>query len=129
MFWLPAGCQSDASPQTTTGETASLADLSSMPLEQALANRQPTVAEFGRGTCIPCKQMKPILEELAKEYKGKVNVLIISVDEYRDLTRQHGIMAIPTQIFFNSEGQEVTRHVGFYAKDDIIAQFQTMEIE
>lgn len=104
-------------------------DLTSVPLGQALSNGQPTVAEFGRGTCIPCKQMKPILEELAKEYEGKVNVLIISVDEYRDLTGQYGIMAIPTQIFFDSSGQEITRHMGFYAKEDIIVQLKKMGIE
>jgi len=103
--------------------------LTSMPLEQALTNDLPTIADFGRGTCIPCKQMKPILEDLAKEYEGKVNVLIISVDERRDLTTQYGIMAIPTQIFLDSEGQEVTRHMGFYAKEDIIAQLKEMGIE
>jgi len=103
--------------------------LTSMPLEQALENGLPTIADFGRGTCIPCKQMKPILEDLAKEYEGKVNVLIISVDEHRDLTTQYGIMAIPTQIFLDSEGQEVTRHIGFFAKDDIIAQLLEMGIE
>ncbi|MFC2071344.1 FKBP-type peptidyl-prolyl cis-trans isomerase [Chloroflexota bacterium] len=103
--------------------------LTSMPLEQALENGLPTIADFGRGTCIPCKQMKPILEDLAKEYEGKVNVLIISVDEHKDLTTQYGIMAIPTQIFLDSEGQEVTRHMGFFAKDDIIAQLLEMGIE
>ena len=103
--------------------------LTSMPLEQALENGLPTIAEFGRGTCIPCKQMKPILEDLAKEYEGKVNVLIISVDERRDLTTQYGIMAIPTQIFLDSEGQETTRHMGFYAKEDIISQLKKMGIE
>ncbi len=102
-------------------------DLTSTPLSQALSSSKPTVAEFGRGTCIPCKQMKPILEELAKEYEGKVNVLIISVDEHRDLTKQYGIMAIPTQIFFDSEGQELTRHMGFFAKEDIITQLQKMK--
>ena len=112
-------------PQSDSTESG----LTSMPLEQALENGLPTIADFGRGTCIPCKQMKPILEELAKEYEGKVNVLIISVDEHRDLTKQYGIMAIPTQIFFNSEGQEVTRHMGFFAKEDIIAQLQTMGTE
>jgi len=104
-------------------------DLTSMPLGQALSSGKPTVTEFGRGTCIPCKQMKPILEELAKEYEGKVNVLIISVDDYRDLTRQYEIMAIPTQIFFDSSGQEITRHVGFFAKENIISQFKEMGIK
>jgi len=103
--------------------------LTSMPLEQALANGLPTLAEFGRGVCIPCKQMKPILEDLAKEYEGKVNVLIVEIDDHMDQTREHGIMAIPTQIFLDSEGQEVTRHMGFFAKDDIIAQLKEMGIE
>jgi len=111
--------------QSDAGESG----LTSMPLEQALENGLPTIADFGRGTCIPCKQMKPILEDLAKEYEGKVNVLIISVDERRDLTTQYEIMAIPTQIFLDSEGQEISRHMGFYAKEDIIAQLKEMGIE
>ena len=104
-------------------------DLASIPLEQALASGKPTLAEFGSNTCIPCKQMKPILEELAGEYKDKLNVVIVEVYEQMELTRQYGIMAIPTQIFFDSSGKEVKRHMGFYAKDDIIAQLKKMGIE
>jgi len=73
--------------------------------------------------------MKPILDNLAMVYKDKLNVLIISVDEYRSLTNQQGIMAIPTQIFFDSSGKEVTRHIGFFARKDIIAQLNQMGIE
>ncbi len=97
--------------------------------EQAMSSGKPTIAEFGRGTCIPCKQMKPILEELAITYKGKLNVVIISVDEYRDLTNQYRIMAIPTQIFFDSSGNELIRHMGFLPKEDIITQLKKMGIE
>lgn len=116
-------------PAQSGPPTSQESGLTSIPLPQALSNGHPTIAEFGRGTCIPCKQMKPILEELAKEYEGEVNVLIISVDEYRDLTRQYGIMTIPTQIFFDSSGLEITRHIGFYAKNDIIAQLKKMGID
>ncbi|MFC1971471.1 thioredoxin domain-containing protein [Chloroflexota bacterium] len=94
------------SPNQARPTVSHESELTSIPLPQALSNGQPTIAEFGRGTCVPCKQMKPILEELAKEYEGEVNVLIISVDEYRDSSRQYGIMAIPTQIFFDSSGQK-----------------------
>jgi len=104
-------------------------DLTPISLEQALSSGKPTLAEFGRGTCVPCKQMKPILEELAVEYQGKLNVVIVEIDEYRDLTNQHGIMAIPTQIFFDSSGEEVTRHMGFWAKEEIITQLKKMGIE
>jgi len=102
---------------------------SDIPLEQALSSGRPTLAEFGRGTCIPCREMKPILEELTAEFKGKLNVVIVEIDDHMDQTRKHGIMAIPTQIFFDSSGKEITRHIGFYAKEDIIAQLGSMGIE
>jgi len=117
-----------SSPQPTKQSTSS-PDLASIPLEHALASGLPTLAEFGRGVCIPCKAMKPILEELAVEYEGKLNVVIVEIDDHMEQTRQHGIMAIPTQIFFDGSGQEITRHIGFYAKEDIIAQLKKMGIE
>jgi peptidylprolyl isomerase len=104
-------------------------NLTSIPLEEALASGKPTIAEFGRGTCIPCKQMKPILENLALEYKDRLNVSIVSVDEYRDLTNHYQIMAIPTQIGFDSSGKEIFRHVGFWAKEDIVAKLKEAGIE
>lgn len=103
--------------------------LTSMTLSEALSNGKITFAEFGSDTCAPCRQMKPIIEDLAVLYEGKVNVLIIDVYEYRDLTNQYGIVGIPTQILFDSYGREVTRHTGFWAKDDIIAQLKEMGIE
>ena len=104
-------------------------DLTSTSLKQAISNGKPTLAEFGRGVCIPCKEMKPILEELSVEYKGELNVVIVEIDDNVDLTRQFGIMMIPTQIFLDSEGEEVFRHIGFYPKGDIVAQLEKMGIE
>ncbi|MFC2010358.1 thioredoxin family protein [Chloroflexota bacterium] len=104
-------------------------DLTSTSLKQAVSNGRPTLAEFGRGICIPCKEMKPILEELSVEYKGELNVVIVEVDDNVDLTRQFGIMMIPTQIFFDYDGKEVFRHVGFYPKQDIITQLRIIGIE
>ena len=110
-----------------SGKTDSV--LTSLPLGQALSNGRPTLVEFGSSTCIPCKQMKPILEELAVEYKGKLNVVIVEVYEQMELTRQYGIMAIPTQIVFDSNGKEVTRHTGLWPKEEIIDQLKKMGIE
>jgi thioredoxin 1 len=115
------GC-SPKQPVSTSSSTLT-------PLEQALSSGIPTLAEFGRGTCIPCKAMKPILDELAASYKGKLNVVIVSVDDYRDLTIAYGIMAIPTQIFFDGNGARVAEHIGFYPKEDIVAQLTKMGIE
>jgi thioredoxin 1 len=113
-----AGCTSKSNQTTTV-----------MSWSEAISNGKPTLAEFGRGTCIPCKDMKPILEEIAAEYVGKLNVMIISVDEYSVLTRQFGIMAIPTQVFLDKDGKEVSRHVGFFAKKDIVSTLTAMGIE
>jgi peptidylprolyl isomerase len=103
--------------------------LTSLPLEQALKNGLPTIAELGSSTCIPCKQMKPLLEQLATEYEGKLNVVIVEIYEHRELAQQYGIMAIPTQIIFDNSGKEITRHMGFWPREEIIAQLEKMGID
>ena len=113
-------CRSEASSESA---------LTSISWNRAMSNGNPTLAEFGRGTCIPCKQMKPILEELAQEYEGKLNVVIVSVDLYAALTRQYEIMVIPTQIFLDKDGKEVSRHVGFFPKADIITELAKIGVE
>jgi len=110
-----------------SGKTGST--LTSLPLREALANGKPTLAEFGRGVCIPCKEMKPILEKLAVQYKGKLNVVIVEIDDNMDLTRQYGIMAIPTQVIFDQYGREITRHTGFWAREQILSQLWMMGID
>ena len=104
-------------------------DLASFPLEEALSNGKPTLAEFGWRECVPCKQMKPILEELAIEYEGKVNMLIVEIPFHEDLAEKYGVMVMPVQIFFDSTGKEVTRHAGFLPKAQIIAQLQIMGVQ
>jgi len=104
-------------------------DLASIPLGQALSNGKPTLAEFGSSTCVPCKQMKPILEQLAIEYEGKLNVVIVEVYEQMELTRSYSIMTIPTQIAFDSSGKEITRHIGLWPKEEIVAQLKKMGVD
>ena len=109
--------------------SSSSSALTSISWSRAMSNGNPTIAEFGRGTCIPCKQMKPILEDLAREYEGRLNVLIVDVDEYAALTRQYGIMVIPTQIFLGKDGKEASRHVGLFPKEDIIAELAKIGVK
>jgi len=88
----------------------------------------PKLLDFGAGTCIPCKKMAPILQELAEEYKGRVVIKIIEVYQERELTRANGIRLIPTQIFFDAKNQEVSRHVGFMDKEQIKKIFEKMGV-
>jgi thioredoxin 1 len=73
--------------------------------------------------------MKPILEDIARQYDGRLNVMIISVDEYAALTQEFRITAIPTQIFLDEDGEEVSRHIGFLPKKDIVDALSRMGIE
>jgi len=89
----------------------------------------PKLLDFGAGTCIPCKKMAPILQELTEEYKGKVVIKIIEVYQEREITRVNGIRLIPTQIFFDAKNQEVSRHVGFMDKEQIKKIFEKMGVK
>ena len=88
-------------------------------IRTALMSGKPTVADFGARTCIPCKKMAPILEELNRELKGKANVLFTDVWKNNKLGEQYKVQMIPTQIFFDAQGKEVKRHSGFIDKTDI----------
>jgi len=103
-------------------------DITKIPLDRVLGKGKPTLAEFGWRTCIPCKAMKPILEELAVEYKDEVNVIIVEVYDHEDLSRRYGIRGIPTQIFFDKDGKEVARHAGYIAKEDILTLFSKIGV-
>ncbi len=99
------------------------------PLDRALATGRPVVADFGRGVCIPCKMMKPILDKLQEEYKGRADILIIEIDEYPAVTQRVGIRAIPTQIFYDAEGNEIFRHQGFMSQEAIIVKLREMGVK
>jgi cytochrome c-type biogenesis protein len=86
------------------------------PLERLFETGKPVMADFGRGTCIPCRMMMPIVEELSREFKGKAEVLVIDVGDHPELSKRYGIRLIPTQIFFDGAGREVWRHAGFLPK-------------
>ncbi len=92
--------------------------------EKALKTGKPVLVDFGANSCAPCRQMRPILKEVEKEYSEKANVLIIDVYKYQDLAREHKIMLIPTLVFFDSKGKEAFRHMGVLDKEKIVAKFK-----
>lgn len=89
----------------------------------------PMLVDLGAGTCIPCKEMVPILEEVTKLYKGKAVVKVIDVYENPKETQKYRIRAIPTQIFIDKNGKEVFRHEGFFSKEEIIKVFDKMGVK
>lgn len=103
---------------------AELLSASDAEATKALVSGKPSVIDLGARTCIPCKKMAPILEELAGSYRGQANVLFIDVREDNAAAKRFAIQMIPTQIFFDDTGKEISRHIGFMDKPDLIKGLQ-----
>ena len=88
-----------------------------------------TMIDLGAKKCIPCKMMAPIMEKMEKIYRDKAAIVFIDVWENRGQAGRFGIRAIPTQIFFYTEGKEVYRHVGFMSEKEIVSQLKIMGVE
>jgi thioredoxin 1 len=80
----------------------------------------PRLVDLGADNCIPCKAMMPVLDGLRREYAGRLRVDFIDVNRSPDQAEPFRIYAIPTQIFIDPAGRELTRHLGFISKEDIL---------
>jgi thioredoxin 1 len=101
--------QAVSEPPTNTGEE----------LKKALLSGQPVLVDFGANKCIPCRQLRPILKEVAQDFSGKAQVLIIDVFQHQGVAREHRIQLIPTLVFFDAQGKEVFRRSGVWDKGSI----------
>ena len=90
--------------------------------EEVVLNAElPTVVDFWAVWCGPCKMIAPILEQVAEEYEGQLQIVKLDVDTNNDSAFQYGVMSIPTLILFK-EGQPVERIVGFMPKDKLLSK-------
>jgi thioredoxin 1 len=99
------------------------------PVDNARSSKKPTMVEFGAAGCIPCDMMQPILETLRKKHGNTLNVVFVHVGEEQVLASRYDISSIPVQVFFDAEGQEVFRHVGFFAETEIAKQLAQIGIQ
>lgn len=84
----------------------------------------PRLLDLGSRKCIPCKMMTPVLDQLSREYRGKLAVEFVDVNQNPGAADKYRIQSIPTQIFFDIKGREFYRHEGFFPKEDILAKFR-----
>jgi len=88
-------------------------------LNKAKVEGKTVMLELGSVGCIPCEQMKPVMQKLRDTYQGKLEVIFIDVREDHKTGRQFGVHVIPTQVFLDKTGKEFHRHFGFYSYEEI----------
>ena len=86
----------------------------------------PLLLDLGSTTCVPCKAMAPILEEMTKTFAGQFDVRFEDVKKDAALARTHGVRIITTQIFFDEHGKELFRHQGFFSREDMLAAWEEL---
>ena len=96
---------------------------------KATTQNLPRLVDLGASKCVPCKMMAPILEELKKEYAGRMLVEFIDVWQTPEAGKEYGVRMIPTQIFYQAGGKEIFRHEGFFAKEDILAKWKELGVD
>lgn len=106
------------------GIVASSAELKNIPVKGMV-----TMVDLGAASCIPCKMMAPILDKLEKRYQGKAAVVFIDLRYNREAVQRFEVQAIPTQIFFDKNGREISRHIGFMSEEAIVARLKSMGVQ
>lgn len=89
--------------------------------EAVLKADLPTVVDFWAVWCGPCKMIAPVLEEIAGEYEGKLQIAKLDVDHNNESAMKYGVMSIPTLILFKG-GKAVERIVGFMPKEKLLTK-------
>jgi len=91
--------------------------------EEVLKNNVPVLADFWAEWCGPCRTIAPVLEEISREYDGRLKIAKIDVDENPEAPARFGIQGIPTLILFK-DGKPVERLVGAMPKDRLLSHIR-----
>ena len=88
--------------------------------QEVLEEDLPVLVDFWAEWCMPCRMVAPTVEKIAKEYKGKLKVCKLNVDEAQETASNYGIMSIPTLAIFKN-GEVVDKVIGVVSKSELEA--------
>ncbi len=110
------GQQSTQQPGATTGKSEwHVTDADKSHIDDAAKKGVPAVIKLGSDSCSPCVKMKPVMEELARFYAGKVMFFTVDVYKHADLALKYQVQVIPKIIFVDSTGKAVAYTEGYHA--------------
>lgn len=152
-IWVVKNSQKSLVKPSVETENADFAlETTVLDLEQLKSYGIPIMIDFGADSCVPCKEMAPILKELNENYQGKVIVKFVDVWKNQTLAEGYPLEVIPTQFFFDKEGNPYvpsdpegmqmmmystkdtnehvyTAHQGGMTKEQILAVFKELGVD
>ena len=102
------------------GKTLKQPQFTKTQLNEILNNNKTVLIDFSTQWCVPCKKMRPVIEEIQRE-NSKVKVLFIDADANKELVKRYQIQGVPVFIVFKN-GAEVFRNVGVITKNDLLKE-------
>ena len=124
LAFLIGACRSESAQKTPSpaskGTAAKGTILVTDEIKLDFSKYKITFIELGSVNCIPCRQMQPIMKEIADEYPDQVLVVFYDVWKNPAPGEHYKIQLIPTQVFIDERGNELFRHVGVFPKEEIL---------
>lgn len=90
---------------------------------EVVKSQTPVLVDFWAVWCGPCRMQDPILEEVEKEYSGKVKITKLNVDENPAMSQKYSVMSIPTLLLFKN-GEIVKQMIGVQSKETLVDEFK-----
>ncbi len=118
-----------SSPASRPDQATSTVQTTTPPRVATQGKVLPRLVNFGSDAAVPSRMMKPVLEELKREYTGRLSIELYDVRENPGSAQQFAIQIVPTQIFFDAAGKELFRHEGYLSREDILAKWKELKVD
>lgn len=94
--------------------------------QKVIESDKPSLVDFYASWCGPCRKYAPILEKLAEEFDGVVNIYKVNVEECRELATEYSVRSIPTSIIFKN-GDAIDMFIGAVPEDELRKKLEEVQ--